>query len=70
MSRDYRPAGSTFPGFVILVVIAALVVALVSVRQPTRTARVWLPAASTGVSNSIRSLGEMCAPRCESIDPA
>lgn len=70
MSRDYRPAGSTFPGFVILVAIAALVVALVSVRQPAHTVRVWVPAASTGVSNSIRNLGEICAQRCKSIDPA
>ncbi|TWA26092.1 hypothetical protein FB004_103198 [Sinorhizobium medicae] len=69
MSQDYRPPGSGFPGFVILVAIAALIVALVSVRQPTQAARVWVPA-STGASNSIRNVGETCAPQCRSIDPA
>ncbi|TWA47405.1 hypothetical protein FB008_12040 [Sinorhizobium medicae] len=69
MSQDYRPPGSGFPGFVILVAIAALIGALVSVRQPTQAARVWVPA-STGASNSIRNVGATCAPQCRSIDPA
>jgi hypothetical protein len=69
MSQDYHPPGSAFPGFVILVAIAALIVALVSVRQPTQAARVWVPV-SKGASNSIRNVGETCAPRCRSIDPA
>lgn len=43
MSHDYKPSGSSFPGFALLVAIAALVVVLVSVRQPTQAARVWIP---------------------------
>ena len=66
---QYRPQGSAFPGFVILVAIAALIAALVSMRQPTQVARVWVPS-STGASNSIRNVRETCAPRCRSIDPA
>ncbi len=69
MSQDYRPSGSAFPGFVILVAIAALIVTLVSVRKPPQAARVWVPV-SKGDSNSIRDVGKSCAPRCRSIEPA
>lgn len=69
MSQDHRPTGTAFPGFVILLAIAALIVALVSVRQPTQAARVWVPA-SRDAGNSIRNVGETCASQCRSIDPA
>jgi len=70
MSHDFRPPGSAFPGFVLLMAIAAMIVALVSVRQPTQAARVWVPAASAGATSSIHDVGETCARRCKSIDPA
>lgn len=63
MSQDDRPAGTAFPGFVILLAIAALIVTLVSVRQQPQAVRVWVPA-------SMRNVDEICAPRCRSIDPA
>jgi hypothetical protein len=66
MSHDYRPSGSAFPGFVIRLAIAALIVTLVSVRQPPQATRVWVPV-STGASNSIQNVG--CAPWCRAIDP-
>ncbi|ASP98439.1 hypothetical protein CN065_14105 [Sinorhizobium meliloti] len=48
MPPDEKSAGSMFPGFVILVAIAAMIVTLVSVRQPIRAVRVWVPDAPTG----------------------
>ncbi len=51
MSHDYRPSGFLSPGFVILVVIAALIVVLVPVREPTQAARVWVPGVSAGANS-------------------
>ncbi|QFY62963.1 hypothetical protein FZ934_21755 (plasmid) [Rhizobium grahamii] len=70
MSHDYKPSGSSFPGFALLVAIAALVVVLVSVRQPTQAARVWIPGASAGTNSPSQGAIAKCATTCRSIDPA
>jgi hypothetical protein len=70
MSHDYRPSGSLFPGFVILVAIAALVIALVAVKEPTKAARVWVPGVSAGAHTPSHAAVPKCETTCRSIDPA
>ena len=46
--RDNEPSGTIFPGVVILLAMAALVGALVSIRQPVEPVHVWVPVQSSG----------------------
>ncbi|AHF88218.1 hypothetical protein RLEG3_03750 (plasmid) [Rhizobium leguminosarum bv. trifolii WSM1689] len=44
--RDDEPKGTIFPGVVLLLAMAGLVGALVSMRQSTAPVRVWVPVQS------------------------
>jgi hypothetical protein len=45
---DQGPKGTIFPALAILLAMAGLVGALVSIRQPALPVRVWVPVQSTG----------------------
>ncbi len=70
MLHDEEPSASTFPGFVILVAIAVLIVALVSVRQPMQTTRVWVPGSSVGTERPQEGARATCSSTCKSLNPA
>lgn len=69
MSYNDKPPAS-FPGLVILVAIAALIVAFLSVRQPMQITRVWIPGVSAGAETPHEGAKAKCASTCRSLDPA
>ncbi len=68
--RRDEPSGSIFPGVVILFAMAGLVAALVYIRQPIASVRVWVPAQSSQAP--ARRSSENCSPvwaECGAADP-
>lgn len=65
--RDNETSGRLFPCVAILLAMAALAGALVSVRQPVVPARVWVPVQSVG-SSTVKSAAA-CAPARAGCNP-
>ncbi|WP_064708465.1 hypothetical protein [Rhizobium bangladeshense] len=64
MYDDDQRRGSIFPGFVILLSMAAMIAALVFVGQPVQATRVWVPTAPADPEQTQDKAGTACSSGC------
>ncbi|MBX4871648.1 MULTISPECIES: hypothetical protein [Rhizobium] len=64
MYDDDQTRGSIFPGFAILLAMAAMIAALVFVGQPVQATRVWVPAAPADPEQTQDKAGTACSSGC------
>jgi hypothetical protein len=71
MRDDEYQARSVFPGFVILLGMAGILVALASMDRPAESTRVWLPghAASGAGQHQVPSPCHPAVSKCQRHDP-
>jgi hypothetical protein len=68
-SSQEKPSGTIFPGLIILFAMAAMVVALITIRQPHPSVRVWVPVNSGETSPGDDTSKAICSPVWSACSP-